>query len=635
MTGVLRFPRYVVAQKCSTGTIQISLKLTEPEALADFLRRGSACASGSKDCIGKFKFYRTGRKCFAWTAFLLTLLVLIGCRDSSRESAANKQADTDLRNLRKDKIDLDRSSSIASTPSIPFLETAKSLGISHTYQNGEQGKLLFQEATGGGHAWIDYDRDGLPDLYFNQGGDVTKPLENQPLDALYRNMGTSFKETTIESGIVEPYYSQGVAVADFDSDGFDDIYVTNFQRNTFWKNQGDGTFQDIAQPSGVACDRWSTSAAWFDIENDGDLDLYVCNYALFDPATAKPCINDKGEAIVCSPAFFEPSPDVCYINQGDGTFTEESQRRGLFGPGNRALGVVAFDSNKDGLMDIYVANDTTPNFMFINQGEGMFAEQAFLLGCAVNKRGVQQASMGLAANDFDGNGFIDLYSTHFYADSNTLYANLGPNGFSDVTGVGGLHEPTLSFLGFGTVMQDFDGNGSMEIFVSNGHIDNSGTNTNQRMRPQMFTYQGRRWAEISDKCGDYFHQKWIGRGVSHGDWDGDGDLDLVISHQNQPAAMLRNDSPAKFVVVELVGTLSNRNAIGAKVTLTTSTGRYYRELMGGVSYCTSSQRRLSFGVNPDEQTVSIEIEWPSGMRQHKTEQIGKKTFHFLEKSAKF
>ncbi|MDA1041238.1 MAG: VCBS repeat-containing protein, partial [Planctomycetota bacterium] len=372
-----------------------------------------------------------------------------------------------------------------------FVDVADDRGVRHVYLNGEAGRSLMVEAIGGGAGWLDYDRDGQWDLYLVQGGDpAAVDRGDQPTDQLFRNGGSAgFVDVSAAAVLIAQGYGQGVAIGDYDDDGFDDIYVTNVGRNALYRNLGDGTFLDVTTEAGVGDPRWSSSAAWADLDGDGDLDLYVCNYLDYDPLKPLDCRNAVGEPRICHPRDIDAVPDECFLNQGDGTFRASAVALGLHGPGNKALGVAVADFTGDGLPDIYVANDTEPNFLFRQRGDGTYDEVALALGCAVDRDGNAQASMGVAAGDYDADGVLDLYVTHFHDDSNTLYRGLGAAGFEDITALVGLHGPTLDRLGFGAVMADFDADSHMELLVANGHIENYPGNPLLTMRPQLFEWQ--------------------------------------------------------------------------------------------------------------------------------------------------
>ena len=498
-----------------------------------------------------------------------------------------------------------------------FVAAATQVGIDFTYANGASGKVLMVEATGGGAGWLDYDGDGLLDIYLCQGGNpATEQPDQEPCDTLFRQTSPGHFECISEFACVwERGYSQGVSVADFDDDGFYDIYVTNVGPNTFWRNQGDGTFLEASVAAGVANPLWSSSSAWGDLDGDGDLDLYVCNYVDYDPYHPIACGSD-GKPGTCHPAHVKAVADECYMNQGDGTFTAEAQSRGLFGPDNKALGVVIADLNNDGHNDVYVANDTTANFFFVNQGNGQFVESANILGGGVSREGLPQASMGVAIGDYDQNGWLDLYCTHFTKESNTLYKNLGVTGFQDVTGLVGLHTPTLKFLGFGTTMTDFNQDGHEDIFVTNGHVDDWRSKGDQYlMEPQLFSFQNPRFAEGSAQSGEFFQTKSIGRAVARGDFDHDGDWDLAIVHQNSPTAILRNDSVRGNWLKLRFRATGNRRGIGTRVTLRQGKKALMQELVGGSSYCAAHEAALIFGLGDEDQPCSLDIRWPNGMRQ--------------------
>ncbi|WP_345327715.1 CRTAC1 family protein [Novipirellula rosea] len=528
--------------------------------------------------------------------------------------------------LKPAEADLKTKHSLESTTAslsnrIHFTDVAKPLGLNFIYQNGEVGESLMVEAVGGGVGALDFDRDGHPDLIFSQGGDPTAATSpRQPAVSLFRNTfhsggsNDSFRDVAQAARLGRYGYGQGVSIGDFNADGFEDVYLTCVGKNTLLANQGDGTFRDITPMSETDDgNRWSTSAAFADLDRDGLLDLYVCNYVTYDPKHPLNCRNSKGENRICHPREIPPWSNACYINQGDGSFAEQTDVRGLAAAGGKSLGVAVADFNVDGDPDIYVANDTTANFLFDNRGDGHFDERGLLLGCASNYEGLLQASMGLAVADFDRNGFLDIYSTHYYEESNTLYRNLGGAGFQDITGRVGLHTPTLQSLAFGTVMQDFDSDGWQDLFVTNGHVENYVDNPILKMRPQFFQYNGSRWIETSENAGEFFAGKYVGRGVATLDYDSDGDLDIAAVHQNASAALLRNDSQrGHWLKLDFVGHTSPRQGIGCRVTVTAGDVRYVQELVGGGSYLSTHQPTLVFGFGEFDTPCQIEVRWPSG-----------------------
>ncbi len=567
-------------------------------------------------------------RCVKWK-ILAVLLMSAGCTGRPVDSVETPPEKLVVETSRSPFADL-MSRSGTSAPSrsavsvdmehLPrFVDVAQESGVQFQYDNGARGESIMVEASGGGCGVMDYDGDHRWDFYFCQGGDSTRPnAEKQPIDRLFHNRGDGqFVDVTEWIGIRETVYGQGVAIGDFDDDGFDDIYVTNVGRNVLYRNQGDGTFVEVTDEASVGDRRWSTSAAWADIDLDGDLDLYVCNYLQYDPLHPIDCRNPRGQPSICHPRTIDHWPDECFMNQGDGTFTAEAQQRGLYGEGNKGLGVAVADYNDDGLPDIYVANDTTPNFLFVNQGKATYRDMADLWGCAVNRAGSSQASMGIAVADYDNNGYLDIYVTHFYGESNTLYANLGTTrGFRDVTGTEGLHEPTLFYLGFGTIMADFNLDGRMDVFVANGDVENKTGNPTYKMKPQLLTHAGGRWVECGLQAGAYFSQKLVGRGVASCDYDDDNDLDLVVVQHTSPAALLRNESrDGHWLKMRFIGSGSNRRGIGVRVTLQAGETSYLQELCGGTSYVSTNEPMLLFGLGQWEKPVSVHIRWPSGITQ--------------------
>ena len=561
----------------------------------------------------------------------LTMALALGCspngksatEDSAQQSPFKIDGEKKLTEGKVGKADISNGApsmtpQASESTNLLFTEVQNELGIDHIFKTGARGQLLAVETLGGGCGWLDYDLDGRIDLICNQGGDPTAiDRSSQPMDALYRNIEKQWLRVDSRARLTDPAFSQAVAVGDFDNDGFQDIYISNVIANTLWWNCGDGTFVEVSSYSGVADERWSSSAAWADLDKDGDLDLYVCNYLVYDPTHPTPCFDDQGRIMLCNPSKLEPWPDACYINQGDGTFLELSKELGLSSPGNRALGVAIADFNNDTWPDIYVANDTNDNFLFLNRKDGHFEEQAKLYGCATNHLGMPQGSMGLAVNDFDHNEFLDIYVTNYANEAFTLYANFGSSGFQDVTNRIGLYRPTLAYLGFGTVMQDFDQDGQMELFIGNGHVVTADHQPNPRMKAQLFSYPGgKTWQEVTRSAGGYFEKLWTARGVATSDYDKDGDLDILVLNLEDHACLLRNDSRrGHWFNLSFVGTKSNRYGIGVRAQLTAGDRTYVQEICGGTSFAAAHEAILSFGLGHSAEKVSLRVLWPSGIEQ--------------------
>lgn len=495
-----------------------------------------------------------------------------------------------------------------------LVDVASDVGIDFVYSNGATGNALMVESTGGGAGWLDYDNDGRQDLYFVQGGQPEPdPGDVQPTNRFFRHTAElGFVDVTDAASLNDVGYGQGVAVGDFDNDGFDDVFVTNIKSNRLLHNLGDGTFEDVTEVAGVEGQYWSTSTAWADLDLDGDLDLFVCNYLDYDPSNPVPCLRKDGSPGLCAPNDLQASPNECFMNGGDGRFEPVAEQWGLVGSRGKSLGVAIADFDNDNRPDVFVANDTEANFLYINRGPGRFVESGVALGCAMNGAGLYQASMGVAVGDYNRDGLADLYVTHFTDDSNTLYTNLGPSGFVDSTAISGMRKPTMSSLGFGTVMADLDLDGHDELFVTNGHIDDLREQGElYQMPPQLFGCSGRRWHECSEQAGPFFQKHSVGRAVATADYDNDGDLDLAVVHQNGPAALLQSQGTNNhYLQVQLCGVHTNRRGVGATVALTQGETRLVQQLVGGSSYCASHQPILVFGLGSGESDCSISIRWP-------------------------
>ena len=498
---------------------------------------------------------------------------------------------------------------------IRFARVAEKLMVSHTFQTGATGRLIMVESLGGGLGWLDLDGDGRLDLYCVQGGDPTsRDHLASPPDSVFRQTASGKMQLLPNSvGIDNSGYGQGLTIGDFDNDGFDDVYVTNVGRNRLFHNQGDGTFRSEDSTATTESEIWSSSAAWADVDLDGDLDLYVCNYLQYDPFDPFLCEKDGAPAL-CHPRQLEPLPDDFFENQGDGTFVSNAKQRGLVGNGNKALGVVVSDLSGDGWPDIYVANDTTSNFYFTNRQDGTFRESSLELGGGLNAAGAMQASMGIAAGDYDRSGSTDLLLTHFTGESNTLYQNLQEIGLFDQSGRTGLFAVSMSKLGFGAVMADFDCNGNMDLLVANGHIDSANADGDGFMQcAQALTFDGRRWADVSETASEYFSEKHVGRAIAMGDYDGDGDVDLAIAHQNESVEILENVSRlGSWLKVVPIAESGNRSRIGVSGIVEVGGQEWYSCICGGTSYCASHEHALFFGVGETDQDATVTIQWPGG-----------------------
>lgn len=514
---------------------------------------------------------------------------------------------------------------------VVFRNVATSAGLKFRYVNGgdpvKDGIRAIRETTGGGVAALDYDVDGWPDLLLAQGS-TWPPPRNRPgrkdLDRLYRNPGDGrLEDVTLQAGLVEDRYSQGVAVGDFNNDGFPDLYIGNINANRLYMNNGDGTFSDVTQQSGTGGRHWTTSCLVADLNGDTLPDLYAVNY-LGGDAMTRVCRGSSGGR-PCTPHDFPAAQDQVYVNLGDGRFRNVTDEWGLNAAGGNGLGIVAADFDGSGHLSLFIANDQAPNFFYVNRasrrGTGpAFSEQALRRGLALNGEGLTEACMGIAVTDVDADGLLDLFVTNFFGESNTLYRQQPGLLFIDGTGSARLRDPGLRLLGFGTQPLDGELDGAPDLIVTNGHIENfQGRFENYRMRPQYFRNSGDgRFVEPpAESLGRYFQGRFLGRGMARLDWNRDGLEEVAISHLDAPAALLQNvtESAGHFLVVRLRGIQSDRDAIGTTVTLKTAERSTSLQLTAGDGYLSSNQRQLTFGLGSRQQVEQLEVRWPSGLIQ--------------------
>ncbi|MEJ7596067.1 MAG: CRTAC1 family protein, partial [Planctomycetaceae bacterium] len=495
-----------------------------------------------------------------------------------------------------------------------FETTSAVSSFDFVYRNGEEGGNFFiLESLGGGAAVFDYDKDGDVEIFFTGGGTLADGMIAGLSGALFRNVGPfQFTNVSKEAELdTAGDYSHGCFVSDYDCDGFPDLLVTAFGRCRLFHNNGDGCFQDIIAVALQNNEAWWTGAAWGDIDRDGFPDLFVTGYLKWSPESDRPCWNGDGDREVCGPRLFQPADDCVYRNCGNGMFKDVSDQVGLKAGGN-GLAVIAAELNGDNLIDFYVANDESDNFLYPGQTDGTLKEIAHTAGVAVNQYGMHDGSMGVDAGDYDGDGLADLWVTNFELEDNSLYRNLGDQLFQQTTNAAGLAGRSRLHVGFGTAMEDFNSDGWLDLFVANGHVFYNGGQLPYLQPSQLFMNQRNgRFTDVSLSGGPYFRTSHSARGAAVGDFDDDGAPDLVVVHQNQPAALLRNRIvPARFCRIQLIGTHDHRDAVGAVVSIASQAGRIVRLTRSGAGYLSSSDQRILLPA--DEDSIDVEVRWPDG-----------------------
>lgn len=507
---------------------------------------------------------------------------------------------------------------------VHFSDQTRAAGIEYYNTCGDVDKRFVLEAHGSGAGFFDADNDGDLDLYIANGSTFsTYGNLSGPGNAFYINQGSgAFVDGTEISGSGHAGWGTGVAVADVDNDGYRDLYVTNYGSNVLLLNDAKGVFTDRTKDAEVGGDQFSASSAFFDYDNDGDLDLYVSNYVVFDaqnrPENPELCTFFSGLKVYCGPKGLVGAPDVLYRNEGAGRFVDVTSTSGV-ASANRyyGLGVVPADYNNDGFTDLFVANDETPNVLFHNQGDGTFRDVALVAGVAYNADGDTEAGMGADFGDYDNDGDPDLYVTHFFTETNTLYRNENGARFTDVTTTAGLAAPTVDLLGWGTRFFDHDNDGLLDLFVANGHVypqvERVETGSSYRQLNQLFVNKGAgRFQPAESNAG--LAIKKVSRGAAFGDYDNDGDVDIFVVDLNDASTLLRNEGghAKNWLVVRLFGRADNRDGVGAHIRLRAGGRNQWRDINGAGSYLSHSDLRAHFGLGAASRIEEIDVTWPNG-----------------------
>ncbi len=502
-----------------------------------------------------------------------------------------------------------------------YVDVTQKAGIRFVHSTGALGQFHVPETMGSGAVFLDYDNDGDLDLYLVNSGDLPGyRSEHPPANALYENDGAGhFLDVTRRAGVGHTGYGMGAIAADYDNDGDQDLFVTNFGPDVFYRNNGDGTFTDITEFAGVGDPRWGASAAFFDYDLDGWLDLYLVHYLDYTLETAKPC-RERGLRTYCHPRHFEGMDDVLYHNNGDGTFTDVTREAGVYQKMEaKGLGVVTGDYNNDGLPDIYVANDDTRNFLYQNLGDGRFRDVSLRAGVGYSEDGIAEAGMGTDMGDYDNDGWLDIFVTNLSYEMNRLYRNNHDGTFTDMSYAAHVGEESLLRLAFGTQFIDYDNDGDLDLFVANGHLlPNIGqmTDTLSYAQPnQLFRNEGDgTYLDVSSDSGDYFQRAEVSRGVTCGDYDNDGDMDILVMNSGEPATLLRNEDGNRnhWLSLRIVGTHCNRDGIGARITVTAGSRQQIHEARRGSGYLSSSDPRMLIGLGDSPGVDRLEIRWPDG-----------------------
>jgi hypothetical protein len=531
-------------------------------------------------------------------------------------------------------MSLTLASAAQTTPDVTFKDITAQSKMNFTQENSATSSKYLIETMGGGVAVFDYDNDGRLDIFFTNGALIADPMPDGTMpdksdkkfwNRLYhQNADGTFTDVTERAGLTgmpQGYYSMGVAVGDYDNDGFEDLYVTGYGGNILYHNNGNGTFTDVTEKAGVRAGGWSASAGFFDYDNDGKLDLFVTRYINWSFKTNRYCGERRpGLRAYCHPENYDGLTNILYHNNGDGTFTDVSEKAGIANPHGKGLGVSFADYDGDGFIDIFVANDSVQCFLYHNNGNGTFTETGLLAGVGYNEDGKTFAGMGIDFSDYDNDGRPDIVVTDLSNERYMLFHNNGDGTFRDVTNLSGMGSATLAFSGWSTHLFDYDNDGWKDLFVAQSHVMDTIEKTSPNLRylepPLLLRNLSGHFARVL--AGEVFQRDWAGRGAAFGDIDNDGDIDIVVSNLGQQAYVARNDGGNRnnWIGIETVGTKSNRDGIGARIKVVSPSGlTQYFTVNPAVGYLSASDKRVVAGLGNDSSVKLIEIRWPSGVVQ--------------------
>lgn len=557
----------------------------------------------------------------------ILLIAANGCKQfpPERQAVATQSEATPARPLQPATDEPKPATASNPRPSGPieFVDITAQAGIRFKHNSGAFGKKYLPETMGSGACFIDYDNDGWQDILIVNSMDWKEHKSGNSYPALYHNnKDGTFTDVTRLAGLSTEMYGMGCAVGDFDNDGFDDLYITAVGGNHLFHNLGNGKFADTTHRAGVSDPGFATSAIWFDYDNDGKLDLFVSHYVTWSVETDQFCSLDNKDKSYCTPEAYKGESSTLFHNKGNGIFENVTKRAGLYDPTGKSLGIAMLDYDDDGWMDLFVANDTQPNKLYRNNHDGTFTDSAVNAGVAYGESGTTRAGMGADAGDYDHSGRQGLIVGNFTNEGLALYRNNGSGLFSDESSASGVGLASVKSLTFGSMFFDYDLDGLLDIFAANGHVADDISVVQPTLKyqqvPHLFHNLGNhKFEDVASRLGSALRRPVVGRGAAYADIDNDGDLDLLLTTNNGPARLLRNENGNKndMLRIKTIGTKSNRDGIGAKITLTSGANRLFAVVKSGSSYLSQSELPVTFGLGkPQDQAVSLEIVWPSGRK---------------------